>query len=398
MPITIKPATHQANPIKNSNPVEDSLDYLTRACRREGKQCHSLLQSSFDLSPSTIPNTPIYPSQNGFVRAAISAYSSHHHLRVRPEDIWFAILSQLSLWINAHATEKSVRRKFVSFEGKKELKVTFESGDRYSIDWGVFAQLICGLIEKNVVDKELREWMMPAFSTTTEQDTIVASVLMMGAVQKFFDYKCCVRCGLPSVTLLGVKSDWELILQRLEKLSTFGEEPAQFYRLLKPVISRFVKSFNEPESEDTISFWQRIAHFQARGSGPSYYSGWITAFCFWDEKGKSMFSLFGQKKAEEKKNEPGNDAWTEKKHLSLDGVQYHRIESDEVPPGYTSVPVKVVDNGNEFDALMVAGSVGIKASSSESGGKGGELDTMSPESGWWIFEKKSGEVKEDEYF
>ncbi|KAK3169456.1 hypothetical protein OEA41_008839 [Lepraria neglecta] len=367
---------------------------------------------SFDLSPSTTPKTPIYPSQNGFVRAAISAYSSHHHLRVRPEDIWFAILSQLSLWINAHATEKSVREKFISFDEKKELKVTFKSGDRYCIDWGVFALLICGLIEKNVVDKELREWMMPAFSTTTEQDTIVASVLMMGAAQKFFDYKCRIMCGLPSVTLLGVKSDWELILQRLEKLNTFGEEPAQFCKLLKPVISRFVKSFDEPESEDTISFWQRIAHFQAGASGPSYYSGWITAFCFWDEKGKSMFkspsnmhqmmmidyeddpdldfglapSLFRQKK-KEKKQDPGKDAWAEKKHLSLDGVQYHWIESDEVPPGYTFVPVKVDDNGNDFDALMVAGSVGIKASSSESGAKGRSLDTMSPESGWWIFQK-----------
>lgn len=39
-------------------------------------------------------------------------------------------------------------------------------------------------IEKNVVDKELREWIMPAFSTTTEHDVVVASVLLMGVVQK----------------------------------------------------------------------------------------------------------------------------------------------------------------------------------------------------------------------
>ena len=410
MPVTIKPATHEANPIKQSTPVKDSLNYLIRACRHEGNQCQSLLQSSFDLSPSSTPKASVYPSQNGFVRAAISAYSSHHHLIIRPEDIWFAILSQLSLWINTHATEEAVRGKLVSFEGKKELEITFPAGDRYSIDWGLFAQLICGLIEKNVVDKELREWMMPNFSTTTQQDTVVASVLMMGAMQKFFDYKCCIMCGLPSVTLLGVKGDWELILRRLEKLNTFGEEPAQFCKLLKPVVERFVKSFDEPKSDDVVSFWQRIAHFKAGGSGPSYYSGWITAFCFWNEKGKSMFKnppkkydmMVYENKSDlgyvqednfrqQKNGDASNDAWTESKRLSLDGVNYHWIESDDVPPGYMSVPVKVDDNGNKFDAMMVAGSVGIKATSSESLAQGGPLDTMSPESEWWIFEKDKGE-------
>lgn len=54
-------------------------------------------------------------------------------------------------------------------------------------------------------------------------------------------------------------------------------------------------------------------------------------------------------------------AW-EKAHyplLHLDGVSYHRVESDEVPPGHSFVPVKFDDNGDGFDAMMVAGSVGI---------------------------------------
>ena len=94
----------------------------------------------------------------------------------------------------------------------------------------------------------------------------------------------------------------------------------------------------------------------------------------------------------------GENAWEERKHLTLDGVDYHWVESDEVPPGYTSVPVKVDDNGHEFEAMMVAGSVGIKASISERGGIG-ELDTMGAESGWWIFEKKDASevVEEDPY-
>ena len=306
-----------------------------------------------------------------------------------------------------------MRGSFVAHEGKKELEVIFNDGNRYSIDWGFFAQKICDLIDENVVDAELREWMMPAFSTTEKKDRVVASVLMMGSMQKYFDCKCTICCGLPSVTLLGEKRDWELVLARLEKLSSWGEEPALFERLLKPVVQRFVRSFDEPEGEEVVSFWGQIAHYIRGGSGPSFYSGWITAFCLWDEDGKCMFrkppqmgrrrldydsdpDLDGPGPVGINRRTAGGNAWDEEKHLSLDGVEYHWVESDDVPPGYTSVPVKVDDNGYKFEAMMVAGSVGIKASSSERGGSW-ELDTMGAESGWWIFEKKDPSEVEDPY-
>ena len=238
------------------------------------------------------------------------------------------------------------------------------------------------LVEENVVDPELREWVMPAFTTTTRQDNIIASILLMGVTQKYFEYKCYLLCGLPSVTLLGEKTDWELIHRRLDKLETFGVEPSQFCHLLRPVLSRFVKSFDEPTSEDTIGFWQQIAHHHEGGSGPSYYSGWITAFCFWDEDGKSLHQY------------PPRFEDT----LRLDGVAYDRVESGDVPPGYSSVPVKVDDNGHDFDAMMVAGSVGINFTSSRDELANGVvgLDTVSAETGWSMFERKSQAVLDEE--
>ena len=66
------------------------------------------------------------------------AYNLHHHLRIRPEDVWLSILTQLSFYINAHAEE--LRGKFVAHEGKKELEVGFDTGSHYTIDYGVFAK------------------------------------------------------------------------------------------------------------------------------------------------------------------------------------------------------------------------------------------------------------------
>ena len=376
MPVTIIPATHSASLIGLSQPAANPRDLLNRACPGEGNKCVELLQSSFDSNLKAA----LQPSANGFVHGAIQAYSNHHHLHIRPEDIWFAIISQLSFYINCHAEE--LRELFVTHQGKKDLVVTFPTGTRHMVDFGVFAEEMSCLVKENVVDPNLRQWVMPAFTTTTRQDNIIASILLMGVTQKYFNFVCRMMCGLPSVTLLGEKTDWELIYHRLDKLETFGVEPSQFCSLLRPILSHFVKSFDEPASEDTINFWQRIAHYQRGGSGPSYYSGWITAFCFWDEDGKSLHTIhsrYGET-------------------LRLDGVTYHRVDSEEVPPGYSSVPVTVNDNGDLFDAMMVAGSVGINCTS------GGDelvddivgLDTISAETGWWMFERKSQAVLDEE--
>lgn len=341
MPVTIKPASHRAEIITNAWPTQDPLDLLKQSCRQESELCKELLHSSFGVEVQD----RVGSSSNGFVHGAIRAYNNHHCLHIRPEDVWFAVLSQFSFYINAHAEE--LRGQFVAHEGKKELEVEV-FGTRYSFDFGMFAKQMGKMIEQNVVDPELRRWMMPAFTTTTKNDEVTASILLMGATQKYFDFKCCMSCGLPSVTLLGSKADWELILARLEKLKEYGKEPTQFYALLRPVLMRFIQSFDAPLSKDTLDFWQRIAHYIPGGSGPSYYSGWITAFCFWGQDGKSLYVPRQSSKT------MSDHRWEKSQVLQLDDVVYHWIESDDVPPGYSSVPVKVDDNGNKFDAMVIA--------------------------------------------
>lgn len=94
-------------------------------------------------------------------------------------------------------------------------------------------------------------------------------------------------CGLPSVTLLGEKQDYETILQKIDKLGDFGEEPATFARLLRPILAQFVLAFDvvaeggTPDSE----FWGKICHMHSGGSGPTYISGWLSTFCCWDKEG-----------------------------------------------------------------------------------------------------------------
>lgn len=133
----------------------------------------------------------------------------------------------------------------------------------------------------NVKDPELRDWVTPSFSTTTETDVAVAAVaavLLMGAMQNYFSFKYRTRCGIPSVTLLGDVADWTATLDRLYRLDGLGSEPARFAEMLRPIIRHIILSFNDPHDASVLQFWNTIAHKESLASGETYLSGWITAF------------------------------------------------------------------------------------------------------------------------
>lgn len=385
MPVTLQVVDHQATGWTQEK-TPDSEKLLAEACPKHSRRSKRLIQTSF--TRRQFREGHISSSNNGFVWAAYHAYSYHHHLIIRPEDVWFAILTQLSFYINAHAEE--LRSFFVAHEGRKHLHLEVNE-----LDFAYIAQEMTHLIAKNVIDPELRSWVMPSFSTTTDSDKAVGAILFMGAMQKYFSYGVGVCCGIPSVTLLGEVDDWKDILKRIDKIELLGEEPSQFARMIRPIVNHMILSFESPDSFQVIEFWNTIVHKVSLFSGTDYFTGWLTAFCFWDEDGKAKYisdnnQMFG-------------------------GVAYPRVDVDKVPAGYASVPISVDDDGDAYEATMVAGSVGIIASSSravqerrantdtdplssnqtatEEGQQQLEpdiviLDSIQPVSGWWICENE----------
>jgi len=280
MPVTIKPAPHGANALNTAKctPSPNARELLRGFISDTKIKNDNIIQSTFqDLTPSS----NIYASRNGLVDGAVAAYNQHYHLTIRPDDIWIAVLAQLNIYINAHSEE--LRSMFVDHAGQKHLEIMdlsdIKGTAKFGVDWGKFSFKMSKMIAANIKDASLREWILPQFSTTTKVDQAVASIMMMATLQKFFSYGCGVCCGLPSVTLLGEKEDWERLAEKAERLMTFGEEAGTWYGLLKPVLERFVKSFDEPEAEETKDFWQKIAHRSGGGSGPSYLSVRFSPLC-----------------------------------------------------------------------------------------------------------------------
>ncbi|KAK3831971.1 MAG: hypothetical protein J3R72DRAFT_425237 [Linnemannia gamsii] len=358
MPVTTNPSDIPLRAIYTQDSKPETAEYYTKNpyaiiggqdYQREVFRCSFPLPSK----ESSEKDLLIFAKhKNGLVDAALEAYNEHHHLVIRPDDVWIAILSQFNFFVNANA--EKLRHLFVAHKGRKQLSIQ-TSGPLRSWDFGNLAMQMGELIQEHVLDPELREWVMPDFTTTTTDDKIIGSVIMMSTLQSYFKYRIFTMCGLPAVTLLGEKEDWEKILARIEKLTEYGEETTQWRDLLKAVLTRFVETFNNPDSEETKDFWRKIAHLRSGGSGPSSITGWITAFCFFSSKGVSLYNRGG---------------------VRLGDTAFHRVETGDIPAGYAIVPVLLDENGTETRAAMVAGLVGIRVT--------GNHDTVQPQPAWWI--------------
>ncbi|RPD61321.1 hypothetical protein L227DRAFT_546233 [Lentinus tigrinus ALCF2SS1-6] len=427
MPVAFDVASHPANEwsgYRCSSPEA----VLRHACGPQYQNCKRVFQSSLqdeDLSR-------ISPNSNGFVHAVLDAWGGHHHLRIRPDDVWTAILNQLNFYINAHAEE--LRRYFVAHPGQEGL----ELGD-FGWDFAVFARQMSLEIRKHVVDSTLVEWILPDFTTTTLHDRAVCSIVMMASLKQYFSYSGGVTCGIPSVTLDGERSDWEDIYRRLERLYELGDEPSAWAEMLRPIIRRFVRAF---DGYPDVKFWEHVVHLDTECCGSDDLSGWLTAFCVWDHEGvwqpMVMPSAVPTKPVEEPisiateageklsmKEKPGLGGFVKKlltsrtarKRLkdaqhaaahqepesgsvmtmgrsypccqyTLDGVSYFTVTTNQIPAGYCEVDVTIC--APMTHCTMIAGHFAIAASAKESGGK---LDTLSPSTHWIVFEKKLTSVE-----
>jgi Domain of unknown function (DUF4419) len=280
--------------------------------------------------------------------------------------VWIAILCQFSFYMNKHSEE--FRKCFVQHEGKKELIVKHPPAALENLNWEYICTELVKLADKELVDRELKAWMTPTFSTTTDTDRMVCTVMTMATLKKYFNYICQIMCGIPKITLQGEKADWEDIYQRLDKLTTWkSEELKEWYGMLKPVLKRFVSAFDGDVDQ---GFWRQIIKKERYGCGTAYISGWITAFCPFTKDGDGVPVLDGYDLEYDDQEHP----------YELDGARYLFIDTDYIPIGSAEVNIKIVylPAGPEYMTTMLAGNMAMKITS----GIEGEGDTVQNEPMW----------------
>ncbi|KAK0761500.1 hypothetical protein N5P37_006452 [Trichoderma harzianum] len=300
---------------------------------------------------------------NGFVEGIIRAFNQNLDLVIRPEDVWQAIISQLSLFIHGAENAELLHNTFYP---SKE-KVTLDLASHSKLNSNMVARGFASRIPAEVADPMLHARMLQLFSRTTYHDEAVAAFSTMGTMQKHSEYGAMIGGSFPSVTLQGTPNDWKLLNAQVNKLKKY-ERCKDWVRLLLPIMRYMRKTFDEPDSQEVKDFWLRVDGDDTDMSGdPCKISGWITAFAYFKDDGNVAKDYSG-------------------KRLKLDEVFYPVLHPKDIPSSLALIPITILDfeAGVQRFCTAVAGTIGMSISD---GGESQPLSKSQPFPAWWIVEE-----------
>eukprot|EP00128_Syssomonas_multiformis_P005478 Colp12_sorted_trinity150504_noHs@21062 len=278
------------------------------------------------------PDTVQVSFSNAFVSTALAAYNQHRHLILKPDDVWIAIMTAFSQYVDKHAEE--MRHLLVSHSGKEEL-VVVGAGTITTANYDHLLDLMSDLIDSKTKD-EVRGWIECNFSTTDILSRSVSKLILMATCSHYFTYTMKLRCGLPAVTLQGTLEDWKEIRKRAERLANWeSEDLAHWSKVLCTVLDKFVQAYEDPQNVDR-DFWNRIATIHAGGSRSPHIEGWILAFVPFTEAGKPVLNSI--ETIEQTK-------------------QYGKVDTNDIPTSVVQVPVKIDDNGTIYNTTFYSGAI-----------------------------------------
>ena len=193
------------------------------------------------------------------------------------------------------ANSEELRRKFVDFDGKKDLTVErldLTIGNIKTEDWrNIFESFVKQA--KQYVGNNLVETLKTDFTTTTVDSAAVGNLSIMSALKHYFEYHLVVfGCGIPSVTVEGTLDDWEKIYERLDYLSKFDLK--WWTNEIKPIIAEIIETKKGNINKD---FWRRMVRIYelAEGKGTErmsfydrlHFDGWFAKFYPYDKYGET---------------------------------------------------------------------------------------------------------------
>lgn len=226
---------------------------------------------------SVPPNTLVQHDAKSLSHIALVAFANHYPLRLRPDDIWLAIVHGVATHVQLNS--EALREKFVSFEGKRELKVVerdlkLDKTPPSAWERDIFPEFT-SKIRGHVGRKVANLFTLP-FTTTTKSDMASSQIALMATTANFFSFNMQTLCGIPWVELCGQQSDWEDIRARADDLEDvlLPEFADSWIPHLKPVLDEFVDAY---KGNVNYEFWQRMVKKMEWGASgqTTFLSGWV---------------------------------------------------------------------------------------------------------------------------
>jgi hypothetical protein len=281
---------------------------------------------------------------HGLTRAAHTAYALHYPLILSPDVVWLAIAHGFATHVNANAERLS--GKFVRHGGRETITVQRDDFVKGSSEnpwpeaFSVFSDAVAAQIGRQ------RDLVVCDFSTTGPCERAASEIVLLDAMQSYFNYDVLTLCGIPEITLEGTVDDWRAIRRRAHALEEY--ELAWWTAALGPVLDELVAT---AEGRVDTAFWRTFFKHQD-GSGGPWVRGWINVLFPYLRRGEGAGR---DPKGERLVRNDNMASWRK----GLDADHGGGPTPLEIPSGLSCVPFEWRYLGNVFPMEFVGGFVGV---------------------------------------
>jgi hypothetical protein len=272
------------------------------------------------------------------IQAAHIAYSKHLPLVLTPDVIWYCISSAIATHINLNSEE--LRNTFVNHEGKKEINIRRDDFVFNSLTnpWHEVIDDFTEQLRKNTKN-EVADKLVANFSSTTKESRVVSEIVLMDAMQKYFEFSFSTMCGIPEIRIMGDKDDWIKLKSKASDISELIPYFNFWISSLNEILQHFIDAFDDKIDN---KFWNEI-YKVAGGSGGPYLSGWLIGLFPYlkDDKKNPYVSM--------------QKTWKD----SLQNKMFGGLTTKSFSYHMNQVPFKWKYHTEEIDMLFVGGLIGV---------------------------------------
>ncbi len=217
------------------NIKEEHLQYI----KCESEECQTFLKC--DIHP--------------LVQAVHTAYAYHLPLVLTPDMIWYCIASSIAVYIKDNS--ELLRDKFVDFDGKKSIDIRRDDFVFGSLDncWHETVDEFSNQINENTKGG-IAEKLIANFSTTTIVSKVSSQIVLMDAMQNYFEYTVMTMCCVPEIRLCGDKNDWISVKTKTNEIAQILPALNEWIKNLNEILQNFIDVYDDGEVR--TDFWNRI--------------------------------------------------------------------------------------------------------------------------------------------
>jgi len=211
------------------------------------------------------PKTEDFVYHEGYLGYLSKAWGNHYSVVLRPDDVWFMILNELSTAIAKNSSWYATL--FTKTPETKQLVLTL-ADDVESINPASVVDALKDRVPSKVDD------FIPKFSTSTPNSIMAMNVAFCDLVSPFYSYGTYL-CGIPSIRVEGNREDWELAQLKLQLLSElFNKDDLQTY--LQRCLYIVNNISDALDGKKSVDFFKRMVRVTKCGSGHQFeMDGWI---------------------------------------------------------------------------------------------------------------------------